>query len=139
MIRVLIPLLSLTLLFSCASDPEDEDPKLVPVEREVLNPSDSLPIEEDIPKFVPDSSLMVAEYSFTVQESPNGGYGYSILQDGKMVIDQPHVPAVSGRNGFKSEEYASITASFAITKLQQGMFPPTISIDELDSLGVIDQ
>lgn len=67
------------------------------------------------------------------------GWGYKILADGKTYINQPHIPAVSGSQGFESEEKAAKTADFAIYKLEQGIMPPTISVNELDSLGVLGE
>jgi hypothetical protein len=47
------------------------------------------------------------------------------------------MPAVEGILGFSDESKAIKTAELMIYKLKNGVFPPTISIEELDSLGVL--
>lgn len=65
------------------------------------------------------------------------GWGYDIYVDGTMYIHQPHIPAVPGNKGFKTEEDAQKTAGLVIYKLSIGISPPSITPDELDSLGVL--
>lgn len=90
----------------------------------------------------PDStatnSLSEIQYSYEAFETPGIGWGYKIFEYGKLFINQPHIPAVQGNKGFSSQEDAMKTAEFAISKMQNGIVPPTISTQELDSLGVID-
>jgi len=65
------------------------------------------------------------------------GWGYDVLVNGEMYIHQPHIPAVPGNKGFKSEEDAQKAAKLMIYKLRMGISPPSITPDELDSLGVL--
>lgn len=67
----------------------------------------------------------------------NSGFGYQILKDGKLIIDQPTIPAIQGNQSFSSREKAQKTADYLIEKLNKGHFPPTLSVEELDSLSVI--
>ena len=78
--------------------------------------------------------------SFSVKTifSPDIGWGYQVLNNGKLYINQPHIPAIAGIKGFSDESKAKITADFMLYKLNKGIFPPTISVDELDSLGVLN-
>ena len=82
---------------------------------------------------------MVFEDSYSVKTlfSPEHGWGYQILNNGELYINQPHKPSVPGNEGFDSEEKAIITAEYIIYKLENGFFPPTVSPEELDSLGVM--
>lgn len=77
-------------------------------------------------------------YSFEVFETSGLGWGYKIFDNGTLFINQPHIPAMQGNKGFSTKEKAEITASFAIDKMEQGFVPPTISPEELDSLGVLN-
>lgn len=76
-------------------------------------------------------------YSVKTQFTPEHGWGYQILNNGDLYINQPHIPAVSGNKGFDSEAKATTTADFILYKLNNGLFPPTVSQEELDSLGVL--
>jgi Domain of unknown function (DUF4907) len=72
----------------------------------------------------------------SVENGP-GSFGYQILKDGKMLINQATIPAIQGNQGFSSREKAQKTGEFVLQKIEKGFFPPTISPEELDSLGVL--
>ena len=65
------------------------------------------------------------------------GWGYEVLIDGNVYVHQPNIPAVGGNNGFKSEADARATGNLAIEKIREGVIPPTISIEELKAIGVV--
>lgn len=77
-------------------------------------------------------------YTFETSENPGLGWGYQIFDNGTLFINQPHIPAIQGNKGFTTKEKAEMTAQFAILKMEQGFVPPTISPEELDSLGVLN-
>ena len=66
-----------------------------------------------------------------------GGFGYSIYIDGAKKIDQPHIPGMSGLEGFETAEKAQKTGEFVGSKIRRNQMPPTVSKAELDSLGVL--
>lgn len=74
-------------------------------------------------------------FSFSTIESENG-WGYDIFNNGDLYIHQPHIPAISGIQGFFSEEDAAECAQLAIHKIENGIVPPTLSRTEMDSLGI---
>ena len=65
------------------------------------------------------------------------GWGYDVYADGVLYIHQPHIPAVPGNKGFQSAQQAETAGNFAVYKIRNNIMPPTISVKELDSLGVL--
>ncbi|WP_070136954.1 DUF4907 domain-containing protein [Crocinitomix algicola] len=80
---------------------------------------------------------MESNYNMETFENDDQSWGYNILRENQLFIHQPHIPAISGKNGFKSEKEANIVGHFVLTKINKGFIPPTITINELDSLGVL--
>ncbi|TKT90465.1 DUF4907 domain-containing protein [Dyadobacter frigoris] len=66
-------------------------------------------------------------------------WGYRIYQDTIPVIEQKFIPGVQGNAGFKSEEEALKTAGLVKSKLEKGIWPPAVSAEELDSMGITFQ
>lgn len=95
--------------------------------------SDPSNTAEKVTKKVTNNS---PEYTIIAVEQPESGWGYQILQDGKLAIDQKHIPAIQGYKTFSTKEKAEITANFIVGKMEKGIFPPTVSEEELDSLDV---
>ncbi len=67
----------------------------------------------------------------------DAGWGYDVSIDGKLYVHQPNIPAVGGNKGFKSEADARATGNLAIEKIREGVIPPTISVEELKAIGVV--
>jgi len=65
------------------------------------------------------------------------GFGYTLLENGKKRIHQPTIPAVGGNRGFDSHEKAEKAAKHIIKKINNNIFPPSVSASELDSLKVL--
>ena len=100
----------------------------------------SQPVALDTDKVKVQTSVVeVKRDSFSLQTtfSPEFGWGYQILNYGVVFINQPHIPSVQGNKGFKTKMKAIITGEYIIYKLENNMFPPTISPQELDSLDVL--
>jgi len=68
----------------------------------------------------------------------SGNFGYQILDAmGKLIINQPNIPAIQGNKGFATESDARKAAEFVIQKIDKGHFPPTFTLAELDSLRIV--
>ncbi len=78
--------------------------------------------------------------TYTVEpfEKGKNDWGYRIMNGDVLFINQPHIPAAQGNLGFSTKEKAITAGNFMIYKLTAGIVPPTVSIEELDSLGVLD-
>ena len=118
------------IAFSCTQNKEDvAETKSIIAETGVESEKetvDELVIEKPID-----------DYSAKATFSPDHGWGYQILNNGELYINQPHIPSIPGNNGFETEENALKTANFVIYKLNNGIVPPTVSPEDLDSLGVM--
>lgn len=65
-------------------------------------------------------------------------WGYDIYKDNQLLVHQPNIPAIEGDRGFSSEQKAISVANLTIQKLRNGIMPPTLNIEELDSLKAIE-
>ena len=63
------------------------------------------------------------------------GFGYDIYRNNALYIHQPNIPAVAGNGGFSTAEKAYKAAKLVAYKIQNNISPPSISRQELDSLG----
>lgn len=97
-------------------------------------------------------SIMVACQSEPKNESPDDdmltvevqifhypqGYGYDVIVGGDIYIHQEFIPCIPGKHAFKTWKDAHITASLVAEKISREIIPPSLTIEELDSIGVID-
>jgi len=68
--------------------------------------------------------------------SDKQSYGYDILRNGQTYIHQPNIPALPGNNGFSSDNQAKRVAELVAFKIRNNVLPPTVDVNELDSLGI---
>lgn len=68
---------------------------------------------------------------------PTGGYGYEIFMNGNKIIYQPTIPGLPGNIGFATAEKAQKIGELVAYKIRNGQLPPSVSPEELDSLGVL--
>ena len=71
------------------------------------------------------------------QETKYTGYGYDILLYNAIYNHQPHKPGMPGVSGFKSAADAKKTGEFVAYKIRNNIMPPSLTPEELDSLGVL--
>ena len=77
-----------------------------------------------------------AKIEYFVINVPDNQFGYYIMIDGQMYIEQKSIPAIQGLKGFKTKDEAEKVAQRVIQKIREGEMPPTIEVNDLDSLGV---
>ncbi len=65
------------------------------------------------------------------------GYGYQIFDGQQLIVSQPHIPAIQGLKGFQSQHDAEKVAELMLQKLNKGIVPPTVSIQEMRDLGIV--
>ncbi len=79
--------------------------------------------------FANDSTKSTTRYS---------GFGYDIYVKDQLYIHQAGIPAISENKGFYTADAAQKTAQLVAFKIQNNILPPSVSIQELDSLGVLN-
>ena len=77
------------------------------------------------------------KYCYAVETftTDDGGWGYNVSINKKLVIKQNIIPAVSQRVSFKTEAEAQKTGELVVKKLQNNKMP-SIKIQELDSMHI---
>jgi Domain of unknown function (DUF4907) len=64
------------------------------------------------------------------------GWGYNILADGKIYIHQEFVPALPGKQSFKSKDEALKVGHKVLSKITANQLP-TITVEELKQMGIV--
>ncbi len=64
-------------------------------------------------------------------------YGYDIYSKGQLLIHQPTIPCVPGDKGFSTKKEAGKVAMRVIEKINKGIMPPALTLQELKGLGVL--
>ena len=114
-------------------------------EEEVRNPTIDSVVEPAPVKNEMQSKKTGVEQNVSVEIFSNDttadaalhGYGYNILMDGKLYVHQPHIPAVAGNEGFASIADAKKVGVLIKYKVAHHIMPPSLTVEELDSLHVV--
>ena len=90
------------------------------------------------PQMAFHEGMQIEVKTFAVKDSADKlkGYGYDLYIDGKKTIHQPIIPAVPGNDAFASESDAQKTGDLAAAKMKATGSFPSLTIHELDSLGI---
>lgn len=109
------------------------------------DPSHALPYNQDslrremlLQKQLIAEKMAKADIQYFIIHADDHKYGYTVFIDGQLYIEQKSIPAVEGHAGFRTKEDAEKTAQLVIKKIREGEMPPTISLDDLKSLKVIE-
>lgn len=84
-----------------------------------------------------DTNKTMNRIDFSVQSIKlENGWGYQIFQGKKLMINQKNIPAVQGNQVFLTEKEALKVGELVLNKLLQNQFPPTVTTEELTTLGI---
>lgn len=121
------------ILFGCGEETTIEKSTPIAPKKEI-NTQPQINQHEDKATSKPTSkqSAFVAKPFY----EPETGWGYDIFEGEKLMVHQPHIPAIQGNIGFESADQAINVANKVIEKMEAGVMPPSLSIPELKQLGV---
>ena len=87
---------------------------------------------------VQDSSVKITLSSIELRPfETDNGWGYDIFLNGKKYIHQTTIPSMPGTAGFASKADATIVGDLVVGKIERNEMPPSVTPEELDSLGVV--
>ncbi|MDB5273729.1 MAG: hypothetical protein JWO58_2096 [Chitinophagaceae bacterium] len=130
MISNYILLLFSASLLACASENQEEKSE-VPFKHHETIHQDSHHLDSTTNPF------KGATFKTEAVKNDSLGWGYTIYINGKKAVTQPHVPGVQGKKGFNTKAQALKTADFVVYKIQHNILPPSVTKEDLDSLGVL--
>lgn len=141
-------IVSIAFLFSCAGNKENDnstegkDSSAVqssgPMSHEEMEMKEMAERQKnEAPKESPYKDAKIDIKVFENKEANLTGFGYDILIFDALYVHQPHIPAINGNRGFKTKEQATKAAEFVIYKIRNNIMPPSLSVEELDSLGTL--
>ena len=78
-----------------------------------------------------------AEITIKIIPSAKKTFGYDILLYGRPLVHQPNIPGLPGNEGFTTRERAQTVAEFVVKKIRKNEMPPTVSIEDLNKMGVL--
>lgn len=100
----------------------------------VLLHSPVIGMEKDV--FLSESQVNSSLYSFVVSKNDTGAWFYNIKNGQKVIIIQKTIPAINGNIAFADTTDAALIAQLMVDKLNAGIFPPSISMDELNRYNI---
>jgi len=77
-----------------------------------------------------------SDYAYIVIKNDTGGWYYEITKQGKPFIIQKNIPAIQRKVAFQDSIQSLLVAKSVAKKLENGIFPPTITVTELQKLQI---
>lgn len=141
--KYLLFILSVAVIYACSDDEKKvidlrqdyEKDQRVQQEPQNMENENSSVLRE--PQRTEEQGGSNKEWTYKVVSISENNWGYQLFQNGTMKINQTSIPSVQGIQGFDSQVKAERTAKHIISKLEKGIFPPTVDKKELDSLKVL--
>ena len=78
-----------------------------------------------------------ADITIKILPSANNTFGYDILLYNRPLVHQPNIPGLPGNEGFTTKERAQTVAEFVVKKIRNNEMPPTVTIENLNTMGVL--
>ncbi len=78
-----------------------------------------------------------ADITIKIIPSANNTFGYNILLYKRLLVRQPNIPGLPGNEGFTTKERAQTVAEFVVKKIRNNQMPPTVTMEDLNTLGVL--
>jgi hypothetical protein len=78
-----------------------------------------------------------SEIAIKIISSANKTFGYDVLVQGRTLVHQPSIPGLPGNEGFNTKKRARAVAEFVVKKIRNNEMPPTVTIEDLNNLGVL--
>jgi len=88
-------------------------------------------------QFPASSAFANSNLAYKIIDAPNNTFCYDVYADSRLMIHQSSAPGLPGNEGFKTKNDAAKVAEMVIYKIRKGEMPPTVSIDEMKKLNVI--
>jgi len=93
-------------------------------------PKEDMIIQEENP-------YVDADIKAVIISSENNTFGYDVYLHDAVLIHQPSRPGLPGNAGFATENDAMKVAKLVIKKIRNNEMPPTVTMQELQELGVL--
>jgi len=106
----------------------------------IVHPGSSISADGSVDKKEvkqPKNPYANAEITTKIIPSANNTFGYDILLYGRPLVHQPHIPGLPGNEGFSTKERAQTVAEFVVKKIRKNEMPPTVTIEDLNNIGVL--
>jgi len=97
--------------------------------------ANEIPVKQDIKQ--QKNPYARATISIKIIPSVNKTFGYDIFLYGKPLVHQPNIPGLPGNEGFTTKARARKVAAFVVKKIRNNEMPPTVTIDDLNKMGVL--
>jgi len=137
--KIIFCLSSVLFLFACSSDSGQKTDEQITVTQE-----NDTAKKKPAPNPYENATVEVRAYNNDLVTPKEGepkysGWGYDIYINGARTIVQPNAPALPGNAGFKTEADAKKVGELMAYKIKNNIMPPMVTVEELDSLGVMNK
>ncbi len=78
-----------------------------------------------------------SRYDYLIMQN-NSAFEIQILKGKEVIINQKHWPILAGNQSISSKKEAEKLANLFIKKLEKGIFPPTITPEEVEDIRLLN-